>query len=65
MNDSINAVLDQWPIEWCTTIDLVVGKSKSVAQKKKEEAKLKMAQLEEKRKKEAVDNALEECETMQ
>lgn len=57
-------VLDQWPTEWCTTIDLVVGGSKSTAQKKKEEAKLKMTQLAEKRKKEATDKAHVEREAV-
>ena len=50
MDDTIDVVLDRWPAEWHTTIDLAVGGSKSVAQRKKEEAKLKMTQLAEKRK---------------
>lgn len=41
-NDAIDVVLDKWPTEWCTTMDLAVGGSKSAAQKKKEETKLKM-----------------------
>jgi len=52
MNDAINAVLDTWPAEWHTTTDLAIDGSKSDAQKKKE-ANLKMAQLVDKRKKEA------------
>jgi len=44
-DDAIDAVLDQCPEEWRTTMDLVVGGSKSSAQKKKEEAKLKMVHL--------------------
>lgn len=55
MDDVIDVVLDQWLTEWRTITDLVVGRSKSAMQKKKEEAKLKMAQLAEKRKKEVVD----------
>ena len=42
-NIAINAVLDKWSAEWHTTTDLAVGGSKSAAQKKKEEAKFKMA----------------------
>lgn len=53
MDDAIDAVLDQWLVEGCTTMELAVGRSNSAAQKKKEEAKLKMAHLVEKRKKEA------------
>lgn len=59
-NDTIDAVLDQWPVEWCTTMDLAVGRSKYIMQNKKEEAKLKMEQLVEKRIKEAIDKAQEE-----
>ena len=43
MDDIIDVVLDQWSTEWLTTMDLAIGGSKSTAQKKKEEAKLKMA----------------------
>ena len=50
-DDAIDAVLDKWLAEWHTTTNLAVGGSKSAAQKKKDEAKLKMAQLVEKRKK--------------
>ena len=56
-DDAIDAVLDKWPAEWHTTIDLAVGGSKSATQKKKDEAKLKIAQLIEKRKKEAAEKA--------
>lgn len=42
MDDTIDAVLYQWPIEWCATTDLAVGGIKSVMQRKKEESKLKM-----------------------
>jgi len=55
--DAINAMLDKWSAEWCTTTKLLVGGSKSTALKKKEEAKLKMAQLVEKRKNEAAEKA--------
>jgi len=57
MDDAIGAVLGQWLAEWHTTMDLAVGRNKSIAQKKKEEAKLKMAQLAENRNKEVVDKA--------
>lgn len=43
INNAINVVLDQWLTEWCTTTDLAMGGSKSATQKKKEEAKFKMA----------------------
>jgi len=43
MDCAIDATLDQWLAEWRTTTDLAVGGSKSAAQKRKEEAKLKMA----------------------
>ena len=56
MDDTIDAVLNQWSAEWHATIDLVVGGNKSSAQEK-EEAKLKMAQLIKKRKNEAIDKA--------
>jgi len=42
MDNAIDAVLDQRLTEWQTTTDLAVGGIKSTAQKKKEEAKLKM-----------------------
>lgn len=54
---AIDAVLDHWPTKWITPANLVVGGSKSATQCKKEEAKLKMKQLTEKRKKEAADKA--------
>lgn len=57
MDDAIDVVLDKWPTEWCTPTDWVVGGSKSSTQKKKDEAKLKMAQLVEKRKKEIAKKA--------
>ena len=41
-----------------------MGGSKSAAQRKKEEAKLKMTQLAENRKKVAIDKAQVECEAM-
>lgn len=64
-DDAIDVELDQWPIEWLSTIDLAVGGSKSIVQKKKEEAKLKMTQLAEKRKKEATDKAQVDHEVAQ
>jgi len=39
-----------------------MGSSKSVVQHKKEEVKLKMAQMDEKRKKEATEKARAECD---
>jgi len=54
-NDAIDAVLDRWSAEWHTIADLVVGGSKSVAQRKKDEAKLKMTQQDEKREKEVAN----------
>jgi len=56
-DDAIDAVLDKWMAEWHTSTNLEVGGSKFSAQKKKEEAKLKMAQLVEKRKKEVAEKA--------
>lgn len=40
--DAIDTILDRWPVEWCTKIDLAVGGSKFATQRKKEEAKLMM-----------------------
>jgi len=57
IDDAINAVLDKWMAEWHTTTDLAVGGSKFDVQKNKDEAKQKMMQLVEKRKKEAVEKA--------
>jgi len=59
-NDSIEVVLNQWSVEWRSTTNLAIGGRKSAMQRKKEEAKLKMTQLDEKRKKEAIDKAQEE-----
>jgi len=56
-DDAIDAMLDKWSAEWHTTMELVVGGSKSNTQNKKEEAKLKMAHLVENRKKEATEKA--------
>ena len=42
IDDAIDAVLNQWPVEWHATTDLEVGGRNSAAQRKKEEAKLKM-----------------------
>lgn len=47
-DDSIDAVLDKWMAEWHTSMDLAVRGSKFATQKRKDEAKLKMAQLVEK-----------------
>lgn len=41
-NDTTDVVLDCWLTEWRIKVDLVVGGSKSVMQRRKEEAKLKM-----------------------
>lgn len=57
-DDAIDAILDKWPAEWCTTTNLAVGGRKFISQKKKDEAKLKMVQLVEKRK-EATEKAKE------
>jgi len=57
MNNVIGAVLDHWSIEWCIASDLTARSSKSVTQRKNEEAKLKMAHLAEKMKKEIADKA--------
>lgn len=43
IDDAIDVVFDKWPTEWHTSMDLAVGGRKFAAQKKKEEAKLKMA----------------------
>lgn len=59
MDDVIFYVLETWLLEWLaphiTTID------KSAAQKKKEEAKLCMVQLAEKRREEAASAKVEEA----
>lgn len=65
MDDVIDAVLDQWPTEWRTTTDLAMGGSKYTTQRKKEEAKIKMTQLAEKRKKEATEKAQAERKAVQ
>ena len=41
-DDDIDAILDQWLEKWCTIADLAVGGRNSAAQRKKEEAKLRM-----------------------
>jgi len=64
-DDVIDAILYCWMAKWRTTIDLAVGSSNFVAQRKKEEAKLKMAQLAEKRKKEATGKAHTEHDSTQ
>lgn len=56
-DDAIDAVLDRWLGEWHTTSYLVMGASKTSAQCKKVEAKLKMVKLAKKRKKEATNKA--------
>lgn len=56
-DDSIDAIVNQWSAEWHTTIDLAVGGSKSSTHKKKEETKLKMTQMDKRRKTEANDKA--------
>lgn len=58
-------VLNQWSAKWHSTTDLVVGGSKSTTQRKKEEAKLKMTDLDAKRKKEVADKAHVEREVTQ
>lgn len=64
-NDAIDLVLDKWPVVWHSTKDMAVGRRKSAMYKKKEEAKLKMTQLAEKRKKEVTDKAQVECKATQ
>lgn len=48
--NAITVVLDRWLVDWCTASDLTAGSSKFAAQRKKDEAKLKMEQLATKRK---------------
>lgn len=50
-NDAIFNVLETWPPKWCAPN--IVEIEKLMAQRKKEEAKLRIAQLAEKRRKEA------------
>lgn len=64
-DDAIDAMLNQWPVDWHFTTDLSMGRSKFATQKKKEEAKLKMTHLAEKRKEEAIDKAQAEREVVQ
>jgi len=52
MDDVIFNLLETWPLEWRTPN--IVAIEKSVSQRKKEEAKLHMAQLAKKRRKEAM-----------
>jgi len=61
MYNAIDAVLDHWPTEWHTTSDLAMGASKSTMQCKRDKAKLNMAQLAKKRKKEAAHKAHAKC----
>lgn len=49
-DDAISVVLESWIVGWCMASDLSAGPSKSVAKRKKEEARLKMEQLAERRK---------------
>lgn len=57
-DDAIDSVLDRWLEELHTTSNLAVRTSKFFTQCKKEEAKLKMSQLAEKRKKEAATTTI-------
>ena len=63
-DDAITAVLNYWPADWHNATYSTTGSSKTVAQQKKEEAKLKMEQLATKRKKEVDDKAKAECTAM-
>lgn len=65
MDDEIGVVLEHWLVEWCTTSDLAAGSSKFTAQCKKEQAKLKKAQLAKKRKKEVSDKVQAEHDVSQ
>lgn len=42
MDDAIQAFIDNWPTEWNNASDLTAGSSKTLAEQKKEEAKLNM-----------------------
>ena len=52
-DDVIFAILESWPPEWCTPTIFMLEMEKSATQRKKEEAKLQMTQLADKRRKEA------------
>ena len=54
-DDDIFEVLESWPLEWHTATGSVVEMDKFTAQRKKEETKLRMAQLVEKRRKEEAE----------
>lgn len=61
--DMIATVLDYWPIDWCTALDLTSGSSNFATKKKKDEATLMMEQLAEKRKKEVEEKTKAENAT--
>ena len=54
-DDVIFAVLESWPSEWCAPVGSTVETDKSTMYRKKEETKLRMAQLAGKRRKEKVE----------
>jgi len=62
-DDEIAAVIESWPAEWRMASDLSTGSSKSAVKQKKEEARIKMQQLDERRKKEVEEKAKAECAT--
>lgn len=53
MDNFIFTVLESWSLEWCTPASSMVESEKSNAQWKKEETKLRMVQLAEKRRNES------------
>lgn len=61
-DDVIFDVLEAWPLEWCTPAISSVEEGKSAAQKKKKESKLWVAQLAEKRRKEAATAKVQEAQ---
>jgi len=65
VTDVIFEVLESWPSEWRALAGSAVEVEKSVAQWKKEEVKLRMAQLAEKRRKEEVAAKAQLCAALQ
>lgn len=61
MNDVIFTVLDSWPLEWHAQASSMVEPYKYAEKRKREEAKLWMAQLAEKRRNEAVKTEVQEA----
>jgi len=61
-NDVIFDVIESWPPEWCTPAIFAAETEKFVAQQKKEEAKLQMAQLAKKTRKKAASTKAQEAQ---